>query len=395
MQKYFISRVTGFPHWLVAIALCLGAFSAPMHGSLTDQLEAVLDQTMAESDVPGIIMGVWRGDTEIAVFEKGVSNVDTQQQINRLQSVRMASVTKSLTVTRVLQLHQTGQLSLDDPISNYVPDLQNGNATLRQLANMTSGIFNYTEDQDLVMELVTNPTKVWTDQQLVDAANAEIHEPYFAPGAGWHYSNTNTVLLGMVIEAVTGNFYADEIVDHITQPLGLDHTLYPDGDFPPAPYVDGYANFGEGPALFTEASPTVTSAAGSFVSKLDDLRIWARALAEGTLLTPELQEERLEMIDLPEGVAPEYDSYGLGIGSLDGWLGHTGDFPGYQSLIMYDLIHDQTVVILLNLTGEGHLPTDIFREISPILAIPEPSAAFLVVFIGVAVLWLRRGRRGA
>jgi D-alanyl-D-alanine carboxypeptidase len=331
--------------WMPILFFCLTGLPATLQADLYQELEAVLDRKMTETAVPGILMGVWRGETEVAVFEKGFSNVQTSEPIHRLQSMRMASVTKSFTVTRILQLHDAGLLSMDDPIGHYVPGLQNGHATLRQLANMTSGIFNYTEDSGLVTELITNPTRVWTDTELVQVANAPVHSPYFTPGNGWHYSNTNTVLLGMVIEAVTGNFYANEIAQSISQPLGLMKTIYPNGDLPPAPFSEGYANFGDGIVNFSEASPTAASASGSLVSTLDDLRIWATALAQGTLLSPETQEERLMMIPLGEEAHPEYDSYGLGIGSLDGWLGHTGDFPGYQSLIMHALLSDHTVVI--------------------------------------------------
>lgn len=378
------------PKCPVILLAGIAAWSLPLRADLRDQLEAVVDQKMAASGVPGVLMGVWRGNSEIAVFEKGFSQIETSTPISRTDSLRIASVTKSFTVTRILQLQDAGLLSLDDPISDYVPGLQNGQATLRQLANMTSGIFNYTEDASVVTELITNPTKTWTDAELVAAANAPVHSPYFAPGEGWHYSNTNTVLLGMVIEAVTGNFYAEEIASGITQPLGLTHTLYPSGNLPPPPHADGYADFGQGPVNFTEASPTAASASGSLVSKLDDLRIWGEALANGTLLSPESQEDRLAMISLGEGIHPEYDSYGLGIGSLDGWLGHTGDFPGYQSLVMHDPLHDQTVVIMLNLTGAGHLPTEMFREISSLLVVPEPSTTLLLITAALFGTSMRR-----
>lgn len=144
---------------VLALLLFLIAMSEPMHAGLYEQLENVVDQKMAETGVPGLLMGVWRGNTEIAVFEKGFSNIHTSEPIDRLDTLRIASVTKSFTVTRILQLRDEGLLSLDEPISNYVTGLQNGNASLRQLANMTSGIFNYTEDPDVVSQLITNPTK--------------------------------------------------------------------------------------------------------------------------------------------------------------------------------------------------------------------------------------------
>jgi D-alanyl-D-alanine carboxypeptidase len=128
----------------------------------------------------------------------------------------------------------------------------------------------------------------------LNVANA--HDPYFAPGRAWHYSNTNTVLLGMVIESVTHNPVGRELADHIFTPLGLTDTLYPVDPDLPLPFSRGYAVFSPGGALndVTRASPTSTSASGAMISKLGDLRIWAETLARGALLSPEAQAERLQ-----------------------------------------------------------------------------------------------------
>jgi D-alanyl-D-alanine carboxypeptidase len=111
-------------------------------------------------------------------------------------------VTKTFTVTALMQLAEKGELSLDDPIETYVPGMPNGSATLRQLAEMRSGIPSYTFDQSFQDTVFSDPNHVWTPQELVDLVKGEA--PMFAPGTMTFYSNTNLVLLGMAIEKVTG-----------------------------------------------------------------------------------------------------------------------------------------------------------------------------------------------
>jgi len=371
------------------VVLALAALPGVVRADLTADITAVMDAHMTAKGVPGAVVGVWQGDTNIALVQRGFGDRSDNTAISSLDHYRIGSVTKSFTVTRLLQLAGTGVIDLDRTIGSYNLGVHNGSATLRQLANMTSGIYNYTEDTAWGNKLFADGlTQSWTDEQLVAATQG--HDPYFTPGAGWHYSNTATVLLGMVIEKETGHSLASEITDHVITPLGLSHTSYPAGITLPEMYAHGYF-IGSEPGQYgemTESNPSLSSGSGAMVSQLDDMRIWAKSLAEGTLLTSEMQEMRLEMISTAGGIGPEYDSYGLGIGELSGWLGHTGAYFGYQNLVMYDSATDQTVVIYTNLFDSGHIPTDIFREIEPLL-VPEPSA-ILLSSVGLGLVWFMR-----
>ncbi len=276
---------------------------------------------------------------------------------------RIGSVTKAFTVTRLLQLADEGRLSLDDPIDQYVPDTQNGTATLRQLADMTSGIFNYTEDADIVVPLIEDLTQEWPPEKLIAATDR--HDAYFAPGEGWHYSNTNTVLLGLVIEQVTGGSIAEEIERNVVAPLELAGTSYPTTPAVPDPHAAGYGDLGDGLFEMTESHPTSSAASGAMLSTAPDLVVFGRALARGDLVSAESQAERLRAVAADCDECPEYDSYGAGIGSLGGWWGHTGDYLGYQALVMHDAERDITVSILVNLkdlTNPAHLPTELFLD---------------------------------
>ena len=192
---------------------------------------------------------------------------------------------------------------------------------------MRSGIFKYTEDDEFVLELIQNLLRGWVPQELVDVADRNV--PYFPPDGGWHYSNTNTVILGMIIEQVTGNFIGDEIQERIIEPLGLGGTIYPVSPDMPLPFSRGYAEFDPEIGLMdvTFSDPSASAGSGAMVSKLSDLRIWGEALGKGTLLNEETHQVQINSLspiifdpcddDDPERAkrsCPEYDKYGLGLG---------------------------------------------------------------------------------
>lgn len=341
---------------------------------LSAQLTTITNRYYEEFPIPGLLAGIWiPGKAEI-IIGKGVSNIEQNTFIEPSDHTRIASITKSFTVTVILQLAQERRIDLQKPISFYLPDLniQNNNATVFQLSNMRSGIFNYTEDQDFVTSFIEDPLKVVTDQYLIDIADR--NKPYFPPDADWHYSNTNTVILGMLIEKITGHTVADEISTRIIQRLGLTETTYPRNADIPVPFLSGYAF--QPLENVTQTNPSYTAASGAMISTLNDLKKWGKILGEGTsILSHETQQLRLDSLvqitfspcrdDQPRNQknCPEYDRYGLGLGEIDGWIGHTGDYIGYTSLVMYNPQSKATIVILTNLSAASkHIPTAIFKD---------------------------------
>lgn len=340
----------------------------------TNTLQSSIHRFSQQYEIPGVLAGVWIPDQSPMIIEHGVSNKETSQPITRNDHTRIASVTKSFTTTVVLQLVQEGLIDLQKPLSFYLPDLsiQNNDATAFQLGAMTGGIFDYVQDKLLVSDMLENPLKQVDDLFLVDAANR--NTPYFAPGAGWHYSNTKTVLLGMLIEKVTGNSVADEINNRIIRPLNLSTTTYPQTAEMPSPFLNGYLPGSS--ENFTRIHPSYSSASGAMISTLDDLRKWAVALGEGSLLSEEMQRQRLQSLVpivfspcfdedslRPPSHCPEYDKYGFGLGEINGWIGHTGSYLGYQTLVMYSPKSRAVIVILINQSVANlHIPTKIFKE---------------------------------
>jgi D-alanyl-D-alanine carboxypeptidase len=303
------------------------------------QLDAAIRAVMKQASIPGSIVGLWMpGGSYVRVF--GVADKVTGAPMQTGFYMRNGSVTKAFTVSAILQLVDRGLVGLDDPIAKYVPDVPDGRQiTIRELARMQSGLFNYSANAQFVEALYANPYRSWTPEQLL--AYSFSHPLNFPPGSGWEYSNTNTVLLGLVVEQVSRQQLRDYLRDHIFRPFGLRHTIFPAGNEFPFPHAHGYSTDGVTgkPVDATDWNPSWGWAAGAIFSTLSDLRRWAPVLATGRgLLTPQTQAERLQTVD----------SYGLGLFVVAGWTGHNGSLPGYQSLPIYLPSKHATLVILIN-----------------------------------------------
>ncbi len=333
----------------ITIAGCTSA--SPQVPTFPAQTRAALDsavtQWLTTFKAPGVVAGIWIPGRGSYVIARGVSDIATGAPMSSDLHFRIGSITKTFTVTALLQLADEKKLALDDPVSKYASYIPNGrNITLRMLANMTSGLFNYTEDDAFVTDVFTHPGSVWTPRQLIDVGIA--HPPNFAPGTGFHYSNTNTVLLGTIMEQVTGMPIQAVFAEKIFGPLGLQNTSWPTGSTLPAPYAHGITvqTLDGNQADATSRDPSSAYTAGQLVSNLDDLKVWAKSYTTGSLISPAMQEQRLTWVTFPPNTTQK--QYGLGIGYYNGWLGHTGELPGYNSGAFYLPDQDATVVILVN-----------------------------------------------
>ncbi|WP_326653704.1 MULTISPECIES: serine hydrolase domain-containing protein [unclassified Streptomyces] len=309
------------------------------------KLDAAITKIMKQTSIPGLNIGLWM--PRCGVYEKsfGVADKQTGTPMKSDLYTRIGSVTKTFTVTGVLQLVDRGKVGLDDPISQYVSGVPGGDViTVRQLAEMRSGLFNYTDDERWLAALRSDPHRSYTPRQLLDIAFR--HPPTFEPGAKWEYSNTNTTLLGMLVEKVSGQSLGDYLQEHVFTPLKLTDTSLPGDSAMPDPHAHGYTNFTPTGAIAdaTNWNPSWAWAAGGIISDLDDLHTWVPALADGRLLTRKTQAERLRTLSI--GIPGA--SYGLGILNFNGWLGHNGDLPGYESIAAQLPTEQASLVILIN-----------------------------------------------
>jgi D-alanyl-D-alanine carboxypeptidase len=202
-------------------------------------------------------------------------------------------VTKTFVATVVLQLVGEGKAQLSDPVEHWVPGLvpQGRAIALRELPNHTSGLYDYTDDPAYTRARIANPRRVWQPRQLVTIAVR--HKPLFHPGSDWAYSNTNYVLLGLVVEAVTGRSLVDELLSRIFRPLGPSSTAYPFGTTLGGRVVHGYVRNIPGVPIPRGRTLDVTSrvapngwGAGQIVSNAGDLTRFYAGLLGGRLLPP-------------------------------------------------------------------------------------------------------------
>jgi D-alanyl-D-alanine carboxypeptidase len=342
----------------------------PMNDALAQRLDTAVNQAMTAAGVPGSIIGIWGPDgTYVRAF--GVADKTTRDSMKTDFYSRIGSVTKTFTVTAVLQLADQGKLGLDDPIAEFVDGVPLGDRiTLRQLARMQSGLFNYSASPEFQKAMFADPRRPFTPHELLDYAFAQPNN--FPPGEGFEYCNTNTILLGLVVQKVSGQPLHSYIHDHILGPLGMNDTSFPTTNAFPDPHAQGYTvQTADGKeATATDWDPSWGWAAGAMISTLDDMRIWAVALATGKLLTPQMQAQRLQTVGSP-GMPPQ-DGYGLGIFNLGGWIGHNGSLPGYQTVVVYLPQKQTTLVILTNTDIEYQggepsttLATAITKELTP------------------------------
>lgn len=345
--------------------------AAKAKDSLEAQLAPAVTQRFKELGVPGAIVGVWKQGYQPWKATFGVSDLASGTPIQLNDKMRIGSITKTFTGTVFLQLIDEGKVSLDDPVSKYLPAIPNGkNIKIRQIGNMTSGLFNYSLDDALGKKMSAYPDTPWTPQELV--AVAFQHPPNFPPGQEASYSNTNTVLLGLIIEKITGNSLQNEIRKRITAPLGMQQTTFATDGKMPNPHSQGYlyGTFsdpivpkGRPPNNVTTDNPSWGWAAGAIISTLDDLHRYAKPLATGKLLSKKTQAERLTWVDM-KGI-----QYGFQIANFGGAIGHNGGIPGFQSFMGYLPEQDATVIVLTNLQytwspeGEGPGPADALARV--------------------------------
>ncbi len=360
------------------------AASSPEELSLQAKLQPLIEAKMKELRVPGAVIYVQAPGKGAWTAALGTGSLTTGAPIRLDDRFRIGSITKTFTATAILQLVDEGKLKLDDPLSKYQPEVPNGgNITIRELLNMTSGLYDYVDDKGLNEKIDAEPGMVWQPKDLLTVAFQR--QPYFAPGKGIHYTNTNYILLGLMIEQITGKPVEQVFHDRIFAPLGMTETSMPPRSSAaiPDPHPRGYmfgtrAEIAERtpsaplmpeqaakvnaaastPNDVTDANPSWGWTAGSVISTLHDVNIWAKALATGTLLSPASQRERLTWT--PMTPAPGAPEYGLGIMDFDGFLGHNGGIPGFQSWMGYQPGKHATVIVLTNLlfAPDGAGPAD-------------------------------------
>ncbi|MFY1669547.1 serine hydrolase domain-containing protein [Plantactinospora sp. WMMB334] len=324
----------------VAVTLA-GAGTAPAAAgpSHDHTMRHVARQVLAVG-VPGYGARIDDG-RRVQVTAAGVADRATGRPMTGRDQFEIGSVTKIFTATLVLQQVDRGRVDLDAPIDRYLPGVvpSGGDITVRMLLNHTSGLFQYIADPGYFVRMEQDPYHVATEQELLDIAFA--HGPDFPPGQGWNYSNTNYVLLGMLLRQVTGRTMPDLVRRNIADPLGLRHTYYPD------PYAKntgtGYAHgysvaFGDPAPSYVDVSDRPlggwAGAGGAIISTPEEVSRFLSAVLRGVLFSRAALAQMKTTVPLPAEVGFR-GGYGLGVIRLDTECGtvwaHGGDTRGHHT----------------------------------------------------------------
>jgi CubicO group peptidase (beta-lactamase class C family) len=323
-------------------------------------LQARLDKIRAKYAMPGVSVAILYPDGAVWSGSSGLANVAAKIPVTADTAFAAASVSKTFTSALILALARDGDLDINAPVATYLPELHlDPRITARQLLDHTSGLRDYFFHQSIDKLLLSRPARRWTESQAL----RYVGTPYFKPGRGWHYSNTNYLVLGLLAERVGKTTLGRQFEARFFRRLHLDHTYYQPDQSPGGPVAHGYRfvngsvkakpiDLSDGSDL-TPFTSVVTAAAGAggIATTSTDLVRWAHALYGGELLGNDVVLAMIADGTTTRPYRPRVP-YGLGVQMIDlaghPTLGHSGRFLGFRSLVRWLPDEGVAIAVLTN-----------------------------------------------
>lgn len=311
-------------------------------------IDMLTDSIMQHTPIPGMVVGVWFDDIQFQYLKtRGYNNLATKRAMQVNDPFRIGSNTKTMVVTMLLQLVDEKKLNLNDRLSKFFPLLPDADkVTISMLCNMRSGIPSYTLNASFEEQMNKNPLRVWQPEELVELS---FKAPYtFEPGTAFEYSNTNTVLIGLLIEKLTQKSLKENLENRIFKRLNMQHTFLAEGPLLPNDGVHGYDIDKSTKTYTVDVSEhydlSWAWAAGGGISTATELKNYVRNLVHGNLSSAETHNLRFSSIANGNFI------YGLGMFTFgDNMWGHNGGLPGYTSVMMQHRTKNFTIIIFYNL----------------------------------------------
>jgi D-alanyl-D-alanine carboxypeptidase len=350
---------------------------------LAPKLQAWLDSLTAASRFPGITAGIAFADGSTLGIASGFADTARKVRMTPASRLMQGSVGKTYVSAVALQLVHEGKIKLDEPIATYLgrepwfARLANGrDVTVRMLMNHTSGVVRYEFKPEFTRDLTASPDRVWKPEELI-AYLLDTPAP-FAAGSAWEYSDSNYILLGMIIERVTGSTYYAEMKRRLLEPHALRNTVPSDSRTIPG-LVQGYAGpsnqFGGTDAMIGAdgrfaINPQFEWTGGGIVSTSEDLARWMRIVHTGKAFDPSLLAQFRTGVParLGQGV-----QYGLGViirpTPLGTAYGHSGFFPGYLTETLYFPDIGTAVAVQVNTSARSASPNLLLRAVNELARI--------------------------
>jgi CubicO group peptidase (beta-lactamase class C family) len=334
----------------------------PFDAELAARLQQVLDQSVADGSIPGMSLAVSLPGREPWAGASGIASRQDGAALTPATAMRMASISKIFTGVIMLQLVEEGLVELDAPLSSFFPDLVPNaeRITVRSLLNHTSGLYDFLEDRNYVVRAYQDPSYIFAPAELVGyAARFPPLFPALNPNS-WDYSSTNFVILGMIIEQVTGTSMDSALRSRIFEPLGLESTFFVPYETPDVSQARGYS----GGTDQTNVAMSFGFATANIVATASDIQRFIDGLVQGELLEP----ATLETMFVFENGKGQYNmpelEYGLGImrnrlpvssgqsGQRDPEqsrvVGHIGGFGGFRSATWHAPANGITIAVGMN-----------------------------------------------
>ena len=338
------------------ILLVFFSCSFNLDDPINKQLQQVLDTELNKYNVKGVSASIIYQDWSVWNGVSGISHDTVSIKPDMLFAI--GSITKNFVAALTLKHIEEGILAFDDPISKWLPPYNyiDSTITIRQLLNHTSGIYMFWSNQQIWDDLKKDRTKVWRPDEVLNY----IKEPYFDPGKGFRYSNTNYLLLAMIIEKISGSTLSSQFKKYFWQPLNIKHAyLSIQEDIPNNQahvYGDNFNNDGSYMDLtfLPRAShESITFGSAGLFMTTQDLAYWCQALFEGEILSKQSISEMLKFV--PTGFGGNMDGYGLGVQRYrkqvtNGQLayGHSGANIGTSAYMAYLPDYHISVAVMIN-----------------------------------------------
>lgn len=337
---------------ILVLATQLGAYIPEKDRKLAKGIDAVMSGIYKPGE-PGAAVIVRRGGQTIFRKGYGMADLELEVKVEPDMVFRLGSITKQFTATAILMLAEQGKVSLQDEISKYLPTFPTGDkkVTIEHLLTHTSGIKSYTNMEEWLQMW----RKDMTPLEIIELSKGKPFE--FNPGERWNYNNSGYVMLGAIIEKISGQTYEEFIQKHIFTPLGMNHSCYGNTERVIPRRVPGYQKNNNGIINAPYLSMTQPYAAGSLLSSVDDLAVWNDAVFSGKLLRKDWLEMAFTPYRLANGESTGY-GYGWFITNLRGHrcIEHGGGingFTSYELALPDDHIY---VAILTNSAIEDRMP---------------------------------------
>lgn len=351
----------------VAPMLTFATTMAELKQDITDKVDARFQQLQ----VPGVSISVVLNEVDSFSVTQGVANVNTQADVTDEHLFRLASMSKHFTAILILKLQEQGFLNIDDPVNNYMnlPSLPNQEKiTIRQLLNHSAGVYDHINNpNDIFSRALAEPNKVWTQDEILQYAIDAGSD--FEPGTSYGYSNMGFYILGLLVEEVMQDSFANVFAEKVAEPLGLENV-----------FVDDFSDTNTPIAMLAENNrayeyhKSLIGAAGNFVATPSDISKILYNVHALDFLTP-------ESVDMLITGSENNSAYGLGtrLWGLDGiyHYGHTGTLGGYKNITMY--LHEQDAAITFSINGYTAVSDDwwgmVYEVFDTVVAYKDPDSS--------------------